>query len=559
MFLRIKDSIGRSLSGIYNPLTGVGSDQDTAKSYEIKTTRRKLTEFEVAALYRDSGMLQRVIDLPVDLACECELKLKSANEDEDLADILDALNETWDWQTLFREASISARIFKEAYLVLDIDDGLDASEPVDLDKVKGLNNIFFVEFVRLMPIWANNRLDRIGYRLINAIKYPNDANDIASKLPEFTVIHPDRVILFCGSKLSPKQQQLNSGYHNSVVETVADSYLSLVGAYNSANNFLAKLVTFVFKMKGLKNLILQGAESAIQDRLRTHKYGIGSVGGVVIDSDNEEIDWLTVPLTGLPETLSKVERFFQANVDIPHDMLWNEGSNNTASDLESINTQRAIKRFLQRYWLGNIQQLVNVVAREFTDQPIFAELSLPEPDLDLLDVQNAKFVQAQTDQIYNKLGILSSKTILANRFGDNPFEIAEETLNDEVEDPIPQPGINGAFATASNANADPNNADQPNVNPGDGNLNQEGLPDSQLMETEDPEVTRASNKKNQETQPKKTKATGDSREVLDAKHFGKIEKITAADLERIITNLKATNPTIYSFAVAEEDVEPASK
>jgi hypothetical protein len=497
-FLRVFDGINRSFSTVYNPLSGVGSDVDIAKSQEVVINRRKLQDAELASLYLNSGVMQRIIDIPVDQACECILELKTESGNEDIDPIQDELNETWHFRDLFREASISARIFNEAYLVLDIDDGLDPSEPVDMYKVKGLSNIFFLESGRITPTFSNNRLQRTGYRIISSATLETDGTLGKVNIADFTVIHPDRVLLFCGKKLSPKLQQLNSGYHASIVESISDSYLSLVGSINSANNFLSKLVTFVFKMKGLKNLLLQGAEKAIQDRLRTHKYGVGSVGGIVIDSDNEDVSWLTVPLAGVPDTLGKIEKFFQANAPIPHVDLWNEGSHDTTSSLELVNTQRAVKSFISRYWLDNLQKLTNVVAKKYTQTDVFANLILPEPQLGVAEKTSAKLTQAQTDEIYLRYGVISPDTLQKNRFAsDNPFEIDESTL-------------------------EPVDTDAPPLNENQGTT-------SDNAET---------------SQPKQNKVT-------DARYTSPVEVVNMSDLEKAIRELKEMNPTLYEFAIAD--------
>jgi phage-related protein (TIGR01555 family) len=403
---RFFDSVASSFSLFSNNLSGVGGNQDSAKTININTRKYNLRTGELVALYKNA-LVQKLVDTIPELALEADIKIIQKNNDSFDSNPIKNILESLDILQIFCNATISARLFKEAYLLLDIDDGLDLTEPVDLSKVKAFNSIYLLEKDEVTIRYEKRKL--IDFRI----------NISDTLVQQFQYIHPSRVIVISGKPISPKMKEANRNEDFSFLEGFIDSFSSLSNSVNVSANIIARFITFVFKMKGLKEILIDPeSEEVIRKRLQTHKVGLGSVGGLILDSETEEVEWITSNLSGIPETITKQERLFTASTELPHDILWNEGSHSTASDLEAINTQRIVKRFINRNWKKPANYIVSLIGASQGVDNLLVDFVLPEPILTLQERTNIKKTIAETDKIYLDAGVITPTQLLALRFGE---------------------------------------------------------------------------------------------------------------------------------------------
>lgn len=333
MFQQFKSA----MSTVFDTISGVGSNSDPAKRFEFNKSPASFTDAEIIGTYTRSGLLQRVIEF-----------LPNKARQADFIEITPAIETGFtDLQVLelFKQASISARLFKEAYLIINIEDGKDIAEPVELGTSQNIIDIYLVERDQL-TFKTDNYQNREIYKL-----------HLDSK--GTVEIHPSRVLCFYGRYHPPKIRASCRGLHGSIIDGLLESYGNYKFSLNIAASLLSRLVTFVFKMKGLRNLVNEGHEDKVVSRLQLHRKGIGSVGGMVIDADSEEIEWLTFSLSGVSEIINTQKDNFTAETELSHDILWNEGSHSTSSDVELTNTAEKINEFIECYWEENL----NIVAR----------------------------------------------------------------------------------------------------------------------------------------------------------------------------------------------------
>lgn len=413
MFSKFVDNLKSALSIFGNNSLSLGARE------ENRFGRRQIefSEADSSRIFTKSNVIQRMLETIPSLAMECEIKINSDSEDKIDKEKLQKRFRDWQIKKLFYSATISARIFKESYLFLDINDQSSVSTPINWEKCKGLIDITFIEFGGIEINWNDNETEIISYTIRR-----NNGNEI--------VIHPERILVFAGKNISPKLQQYNSGSHLSQIESSIESYNFYVQSLNEGNNLLQRMVTFVFEMGDLKNYLtvdpIDGIRK-VQERLREHKSSIGGLGGLCIDKETEAVNWVTYSLAGVPEVINKAKEFFIANTELTHDMLMNEGSHDTTSLLEDKNVQRKIRSFIRENWIENLNTILQVITCEFytPTYDILFTLELPEQSPTLLETVTAKYTQAQMDNIYYSMGILNQETLQESRFASsNPWEIS---------------------------------------------------------------------------------------------------------------------------------------
>ncbi|MEM7578240.1 MAG: phage portal protein [Cyanobacteria bacterium P01_A01_bin.80] len=357
MLTRLRQSIAGAVS---NAFTGIGTDEDSGRNFSFNSSFAGFSEDEIISCYTGSGIIQKIIDSIPETASRFYLADDEDNIIPENKEIQKYLKSN-KLINLFCECSKTARLFKESYIVLNIEDGLDSSNPVN-GEVASLNNFYFVD---------NSQIDFDVDNFQNRTMYYLKTED-KEKIP----IHPDRMLLFVGKYANPKIRQANNDMHMSIIDGVLSNFGLLENSVNISSSLLARFATFVVKIKGLRgrasvldndianqntsNNFAVVSPQTIINRLRVLKKGIGGAGGIAVDSDTEDVDWLTANLSGVTDIIRYHERYFTAQTEYTHDILWNEGSNNTASELESENWEEKINDFLRIHWLENLEKILNL-------------------------------------------------------------------------------------------------------------------------------------------------------------------------------------------------------
>lgn len=324
-----------TIGAVFDALSGIGSSEDPGKRFYFTTDIENFSEAEIISAYTKSGMVQKLVELIPNKANKAVYELPEP--------VLEVFKQ-YKIIKLFNEASISARLFKESYIILNTDIG-STDEP--LEPNASLVDLYAVERDQL-----TFDVDEFQNRPMYYLRLKDQ-----KKLP----IHPSRVLLFVGKFLPRKVRASNKSYHGSIIGGLMSSYGVVSHATNISLSLMARMATFVFKMAGLQSYIEdnQNGEDMILRRLNLHRKGIGSVGGLVIDADSEEVEWLNLNVSGVSELVKMQREQLTADSELTHALLWNVGSHETASDTEQRNFADKINEFLELHWQENF----NIVHR----------------------------------------------------------------------------------------------------------------------------------------------------------------------------------------------------
>ncbi len=358
MFKKIRSAFG----AVYDELTR----QDFARWFQFSKTPANFNEDEIISVYTHSGLFQKVVDLVPDAASKFVLLDESNSEDADITTFFKYLKSS-NIIDAFTEASKSARLFKEAYIILNLPGMTDTQyEMTELNELSTHNFEYLLCDTSQVKFKVDNFQNRTVYKL-----QTRDIQEVD--------IDPSRVLLFVGKYVPPKIRSAYNGYHISVVDGVLPSYGLLKHSINLSLHALSRMSTFIVKLLGLQKLIgedklaesitertpklkMNTREYDIRQRLRLLKQGLGTMGGILLDAENESAEWLNLNVTGVPDLIRLYEKQFTAETDISHDLLWNEGSNQTASDLENTNWEAKVNEFLAKHWEKKINYLYKILA-----------------------------------------------------------------------------------------------------------------------------------------------------------------------------------------------------
>jgi hypothetical protein len=412
---------GRAISAVSNTVNGLGLANNIAVNYQPRLTLDEAYELFINPLINTACTAY-----PVDSLRQCpEWQFE---EDTDLGtEIKQRLDEIVFYDiagfkhyglNAIKKALIIANVEGNCHIVLDIDDGKELSEPVDLESVKG---------VRSGAIFGR---DRISY---NRGYYGKDPHYTAmmddlkpgyfSYVPE---IHPDRVLRFYGVELTGEMLYRNDFKDRSVIEVLIDSFSDMTLTSKAASNYLQSASGFWYKMDGLADMVLQGKQKDIQTRLELFKVGLSSINLMVLDAAREDAGFINRSFSGIDSLVNLVIDMFVACSRITRSRLLGstkQGAMSESGKSDHEQWAEMVANYQSDIITPYLCRLTDLIMPSITGDRLAYEIAYPsilvKSDRDRADEYK---IYAEADAQYASLG-LPAKTILKSRFGGSQFGV----------------------------------------------------------------------------------------------------------------------------------------
>lgn len=281
---------------------------------------------------------------------EVELEVVTHNTDVDLGSELIRWLNRENIIDRIAEASIIGRIFGSGYLIADLDDGQDADQPINLSRLREIGGWHIRSIGDLRPIVDYSQQKITGYQVMfSPLSNP--------------VIHKDRVFVLPGKRLYGEALALNSYEHQSYMQDVLQSLFEYIKAVSGVSNMVHDSRLLTYSMKGLGKLINTKDDVGIAKRLQALFAGLKQVSNyrmLLHDADTEQIGFTSYNFAGVDNAVDAAKGWLQANCDIPHTKLWNEGSQGSTSgrsELEDWNDARL--SYANSNWLDIVRKIAD--------------------------------------------------------------------------------------------------------------------------------------------------------------------------------------------------------
>ena len=428
----------RSDGVLINALTGLG----TTKA-KIENTRvgygQVLSQTEAETLYT-YGLTRRIVD---DIANECTRELTTLKLGDELQvqenDILPPFDEYLK-QTYFHHALSEVvklqRLYGGAGLLLLVDDGLPAEEPVDESNIRAINDYIPLSRYELIPQdFSITDYSKPEYYLISTSQ-----RIVETQQESYTNfrVHSSRVARFDGLWLPWHLRSRNQGWGQSVVGSV---YYALK-KYWTAQDGLVEIAQdadlFVHKIPGLFQRIAAGNETDLKKRLEANSLSRSVYGGLAVDTE-EEIEYLNRNLSGIKDALDPFLQEIAMALGWPASILTGESPGGMGKEgrFEERQWAHIIEDWQQNYMLKPVTQVFDLIlkSKEGPTQALPPEnWSVHFPSVFVeTDKEKAelRLQMAQVDAQYIQLGVLNPIEIRESRFGETEYQI-ETSLNEAV-------------------------------------------------------------------------------------------------------------------------------
>lgn len=312
--------------GLANVLTGMGTSRDKS-TYTTAQPLIFLTQEELESLY---GMWipKRVVDIVAEQSTRKGFKVLFGGEGaaaEEVAGIEQAIEDLYILEN-FLLASKNARLYGGSCILLFIDDGRSADQPVDVDNIRGIEGMEVLDRWQIAPIIEEENL----YDYSKATYYQIIAGDLINQ-PQLTRIHKDRVLRFDGEWQPYKIRQRNYGWGTSSLQSIYDSFRHYWAGLSSAATVLVEFDVFVHKLQGLANMLAAGKETDVRSRLVLNDMSKSIYRGYAIDKEKEELAYITRNVSGIGDILEKLRLDIIGASQIPHTILFGESPSGLGS------------------------------------------------------------------------------------------------------------------------------------------------------------------------------------------------------------------------------------
>jgi phage-related protein (TIGR01555 family) len=232
----------------------------------------------------------------------------------------------------FVKAQIEANRTGGAGILIDIDDGLDLGEPVNLNRIKSVRGLRLFNRFSIHPVWqygyAAGELEPEYYQLLSA----HSLRAVGSK------IHKSRILPFLGAELPLDDiSWLSDGWlGDSIIRQMLIAVARFDGSLSAVADKMQRFETPIIKIKGLLDNLTSDRRRAragdyedftyqekIKMRAQTLQKGWSAFRMLMADMDNEEISTIAHTFAGVAPNLQAFRDALIGASGLPEFILFN--------------------------------------------------------------------------------------------------------------------------------------------------------------------------------------------------------------------------------------------
>ena len=428
------------VDGLVNALTGMNTSRDKSR-YTTTTPIVFLTQEELENLYSE-WIPKRIVDIVAEQATRKGFKVLFGGEGA-AAEVVTGIEQVIEDLYILENLGLAcknARLFGGSVILLYIDDGRAADQPVDKRNIRKIEGLEVLDRWQIAPVINEEAL----YDYSKATYYQIISGDLIRQ-PQLTYIHKDRILRFDGEWLPYRIRQRNYGWGMSTLQSVYDSFRFYSTGISSAATLLTEFDIFVHKLRGLSTMLAAGKEKDVRDRLVLNDMSKSVYRGYAIDAEKEELEFISRNFGGIGEILEKLRIDIIGASQIPHTILFGEspGGLGSTGRSEERDFAKMLGDYQSAHFKRPMQQLVEMIMLSKdgpTNGTVPDSWRIHFNDLFELNEREKADVRARVaavDGRYIQLGVLSPKEVADARYGGTEWSM-ELTLDPSVVRELPQ-------------------------------------------------------------------------------------------------------------------------
>lgn len=421
------------VNGWQNVITGLGM-MGRDKRTGAQMSYRWLNEIEAELLYAGDKMARRLVELLPSEALR-EWVTFHGFEAKILQQIIKDFQNLQLRDFLWQGATF-ARTYGGAGTWVMVDDGeKDLSKPLVLAKVKKIIGLWTFSRFELQTLSSDIETDvnnpnfgRANFYMLTPRNRIDQNVQAATGVIKF---HHTRIIRWNGAQLPRRLWISNQYWDDSILTPFKQCLEDYKMAVGSIANMIQDFRIAIMKIKGLADAIASGNESYIQTRMNQILLSRSVIGATMMDAENEEFKYDVASVEGIEKLVQEIKFDLQSTTDYPAEILFNEspagGIGSGAGDAvirrwyDRVHAEqknyfgRPVDRFLEIYFAASEGPMKGKLPEtwSYTWNSLYKMTDL--------ETSQARYADAQTDQIYITTGVLPPEVILESRFGGDAY------------------------------------------------------------------------------------------------------------------------------------------
>lgn len=352
-----------------------------------------------------------------------------------------------------REALCYERAGGGAAILLGANDGGKMDQPLEVDRVTKFDWFTVLEGRELVPRFYYNDPLKPKYGQVEIWTLTPTSPGVSretSAVPASLDIHETRMIIFPGIRVSRRNVgEVTQGWGDSVLTRVRRVLRDFNISWAAAGQLVHDFAQAVLKIEDLAEAISADGGKLFQKRIEGIALARSVVKMVVIDKE-EEFKREQTPLAGLPDLLDRFATRLAAAADIPVTILFGEAPAGLNATGDSD-----IRGFYDRVDAIRDKKVIPALER-MTELRLKATGKIPDTwsikggalwQPTEKEQAEARYIQAQTDEIYINAQVASPEEIALARFGGDSYSFettidfeARKLLEIAAPKPVSKPG-----------------------------------------------------------------------------------------------------------------------
>lgn len=417
--------------GWVNALSGFGVEGKD-KSLVTTYTPDTLTIEQCRDMWLSSDLAARIIEKVPRECFRRGFGVKVA-DDKPLTDKVMKAYKRLKVRKKLREAHEYARAYGGGALLIGFEDYAPMSAPVNFKNVRGVKWLTVLEPRELMPVewYVDPREDKFGQ-----VKYyelwPTVVSGQPSTLSAMRV-HESRLAVLPGIEVSRSQVTSLLGWGDSVLTRVWRVLSKFDMSWDATAALLHEFSIAVFGMKGLAELIALDKNEVVQNRIKAVNLSKSVINAILIDAEGETFERKQTPVTGLKELLEAFWNRLSAAAEMPVTVLagMSPSGMNATGQSDFQGWYDTIEGIQEDDLMDPLEYITKAIICGETrgKEPenwscFFQPLNRPT----VKEAAEARYIQAQTDQIYITQQVVTPEEIGTSRFGGEEYSF--ETIID---------------------------------------------------------------------------------------------------------------------------------
>lgn len=314
---------------IGNRSTGLGQfGRDKYLDNHVSVYVPTLDRSELNSLYRQNKICQKVVDLlPTAATSKNWIEIVLGRGRKNVPPKLLKMAESLGFRDYVREAAICGRLDGDGFIILGIDDGQSPDMPVNEARIRQISWIQSVDRYCLTPLPNSGLPGNPDYYQLSLPR-----NQMKEEGMTYGRIHRSRILRFPGKRLYGRLIEENSHFNDSSLLAFYASFTRYLVALEYSVRMVQDYDTFVYKLKGLAQLVLMGKEEDILKRFRAILLSKSALGGIAMDGEGEDAAYVSRNFSGLDALIDRLKDDTAAAADMPPTKLWGSSQKTALSN-----------------------------------------------------------------------------------------------------------------------------------------------------------------------------------------------------------------------------------